>query len=209
MISTKKRKESKRKYYLKNRDKILEKCREKYKENREAKIAYEKKYREKNKKTIDAYQKEYRIKNKEKRRKSCREWHYKNKDRVKEYRKDNADYIKQWYRDYYKNNVQDRIARCLRARLNDALKGNSSTGSAVRDLGCSIEEFKKYIEAQWQEGMIWDNHGINGWHIDHIKPLASFDLTKPEELKKACHYTNLRPLWAKDNLSKGAKYDID
>ena len=55
--------------------------------------------------------------------------------------------------------------------------------------------------------MSWQNHGE--WHIDHIRPLASFDLTDPEERMKAGHYTNLQPLWAKDNLSKGCKYDED
>jgi len=53
--------------------------------------------------------------------------------------------------------------------------------------------------------MTWDNWTLDGWHIDHIKPLASFDLTDRKQLLEACHYTNLQPLWAKDNLTKNDK----
>ena len=55
--------------------------------------------------------------------------------------------------------------------------------------------------------MSWDNWALDGWHIDHIKPLSSFNLENREELKKACHYTNLQPMWAEDNLRKGSKYE--
>ena len=72
-------------------------------------------------------------------------------------------------------------------------------------LGCTIEECKTYLESLFKEGMSWNNHGLNGWHIDHIVPCSAFDLTKIEEQKKCFHYTNLQPLWAKDNLSKGDK----
>ena len=80
---------------------------------------------------------------------------------------------------------------------------SKKSGSAVKDLGCSIKDLKIHLEEQFQEGMNWNNHG--SWHIDHRKPLASFDLTKREQLLAAVHFTNLQPLWAKDNLSKGSK----
>lgn len=73
-------------------------------------------------------------------------------------------------------------------------------------IGCSPDELKKHLENQFQPGMTWDNHGLYGWHIDHIRPCASFDLTDPEQQKQCSHYTNLQPLWAQDNLDKGATW---
>ncbi len=84
-----------------------------------------------------------------------------------------------------------------------AIKTNAKIGSAVRDLGCSVSELMAHLEIKFQPGMTWENWG--SWHIDHIKPLASFDLTNREQFLIACHYTNLQPLWASDNLAKGAR----
>jgi hypothetical protein len=96
--------------------------------------------------------------------------------------------------------------RCnLRIRLNKALRGNYKVGSAVKNLGCSIKQLKDYLTARFQNGMTWDNYGKVGWHIDHIRPLSSFNLNNKKDFLQACHYSNLQPLWAKDNLSKGAK----
>lgn len=99
-----------------------------------------------------------------------------------------------------KNDINYRLSDRLRARLRSALKRNSKKGSAIKDLGCSISEFKIYLQSKFQEGMTWENCG--DWHIDHIIPLASFDLTIRNQLIKACHYTNLQPLWAIDNIRK-------
>lgn len=92
--------------------------------------------------------------------------------------------------------------RQLRTRLGAAIRGNFKTGSAVRDLGCSIAEFRDYIAAKFQPGMSWDNWGE--WHLDHIRPLAAFDLSDRARILVACHYTNYQPLWALDNRLKGA-----
>lgn len=104
-----------------------------------------------------------------------------------------------------KTNIQFKLRNVLRVRLNDALRKHLLKGSGVKLLGCSLESFRLYLEARFEPGMTWENHGRKGWHIDHIKPLASFDLTDPEQLKKACHYTNLQPLWEQDNLKKSWK----
>ena len=82
------------------------------------------------------------------------------------------------------------------------------SGHAVRLLGCTMAEFVAYIESLWSDGMTWENWARDGWHIDHIMPLSAFDLSDEDQVKVACHYTNLRPLWAKDNLRKGAKLDV-
>lgn len=98
-----------------------------------------------------------------------------------------------------------KLSCILRSRVSKIIKNNKKPGSFVQDLGCSIGELKQYIENKFQPGMNWDNWSMYGWHLDHIIPLASFDLTDREQFLKAAHYTNLQPLWAKDNLSKGDK----
>ena len=83
------------------------------------------------------------------------------------------------------------------------MKNNQKSGHTTDLLGCSIKQLKEHLEKQFKSGMFFSNYGK--WHIDHIKPCASFDLSKPEEQKKCSHYTNLQPLWAKENLEKGRK----
>jgi len=78
--------------------------------------------------------------------------------------------------------------------------------SKLELLGCSPQELKEWIENQFTEGMSWNKLGIHGIHIDHVLPCASFDLSIEENVSKCFHYTNLQPLWAKDNLSKGVKF---
>ena len=107
-----------------------------------------------------------------------------------------------WEERYY-GDLAFKLKTGLRSRMSRAIKTNAKAGSAVRDLGCTIPELKAHLEAQFQPGMTWDNWSLKGWHIDHIKPLTSFDLTDREQFLQACHYTNLQPLWASENLSKG------
>jgi hypothetical protein len=76
------------------------------------------------------------------------------------------------------------------------------TTNAVELLGADIETVRRHLESQFLEGMSWSNHGSRGWHIDHIKPINTFDLSDPKQLHECFHYTNLRPLWWKDNLGR-------
>jgi hypothetical protein len=70
-------------------------------------------------------------------------------------------------------------------------------------IGCSPIELKTHLESLFLDGMSWENHGVGGWHIDHIMPLST--AKTEEDVYKLSHYTNLQPLWAKDNLQKGCK----
>ncbi len=79
--------------------------------------------------------------------------------------------------------------------------------NSLQYLGCTLEEFKAHIESQWQEGMSWENHSLDGWHIDHIKPIDWY-VKHSDDPWQANHYTNLQPLWAEENLSKNNKIII-
>lgn len=111
--------------------------------------------------------------------------------------------------DYEKNRKKIdpvyKIACNLRRRINHIIKDDYKAGSAIKDLGCTPEELKEHLENQFQEGMTWENYGPKGWHIDHKMPLSKFNLEIKEEFLAASHYTNLQPMWAEDNLSKGNK----
>ena len=190
-------------YQTDNREIILQKARERNRKNPEANRTRVKKWKKDNPDRVkinrvkeyenrkEKYHSDEEYRNKHK--KSVIEWRSRNPDKVKEYRKINN------------SRLDVRITGNLRSRLRAAIKNNYKNGSAVRDLGCSISEFKKYLESLWQSGMTWGNYGLYGWHIDHINPLSSFDLTDMDQFFTACHYTNLQPLWAIDNLKKGSK----
>jgi len=108
-----------------------------------------------------------------------------------------------YIRDRRRTNIQCRLAGVLRSRLGSAIKGGYKAGSAVGDLGCSIGTFRLFIENQFEPGMTWDNYGE--WHLDHVQPLASFDLTDRSQFITACNWLNYQPLWAVDNIRKGDK----
>jgi hypothetical protein len=102
---------------------------------------------------------------------------------------------------------QYRMKMALHVRLYDAVKRQKGVKSSktLELLGCTVDQLQTFIGAEFEEGMTWENHGE--WHIDHIRPCASFNLEDPEEQKKCFHWTNLQPLWAKDNMSKGDRLD--
>jgi hypothetical protein len=101
------------------------------------------------------------------------------------------------------NSIHERIANSMRARMWVALKGKSSGGYLSR-LGYTIEQLKKHLESKFSPGMSWENYGR--WHVDHIRPCASFDLADEDQFAECWALENLQPLWAADNVRKGARY---
>lgn len=130
-----------------------------------------------------------------------------------QYRKDYISKNKDWWRKYereyrYSRKQEDmffKIKSNLSSRLSDLIQNRGLGQRTVELLGCDKNVFLNHLESQFTEGMTWENYGLKGWHVDHIIPLSSFDLTNEDEVKKACHYTNLQPLWWQDNLEKGNK----
>lgn len=125
----------------------------------------------------------------------------------------NDEYARNWRANYYgskyKNNQEYKLLQLLRQRVRSALKGETKDDTTLALLGCDINYFKIYIESQFTEGMTWDNHGRGSdkWHFDHIRPCASFDLNDPLQQKECFHYTNIQPLWERDNLRKFSNYE--
>ena len=183
-------------------------------------------YRIKNHLNILKKESEYRIKkankikiknnNYKKYKSHIKEYYKSNKKKIllyqKNYRQTNKIELQKqkniYLRKKYKQNLSFRILDNLRTRTKHTICGINKSDKTIKLLGCSIPEFRKHIEKQFKPGMTWKNHSLFGWHLDHILPCASFDLTKPEEQKKCFHYTNLQPLWAEDNLRKGDKIGI-
>ena len=124
-----------------------------------------------------------------------------------------AQMIRERQKERYYTEIQFKLKLAIRNRINQVLKrkNHKKIDSAVAGLGCSVEDLMTHLEERFHvnpdtgEVMTWENHAKRGWHIDHIKPLSSFNLENEEEFKEACNFKNLQPLWWKENLSKGNK----
>lgn len=147
--------------------------------------------------------------------KTCRRAYLKewgSSERVKkhktEYRKRNREHIREykklWEQNRANTHPEYRIRKSLRTRIYHAIKNSYKSDKTMSLIGCSLEYFIAYLESKFQDGMTLENYGE--WHIDHIRPCASFDLTDPDQQRQCFHYTNLQPLWAKDNILKGDRY---
>jgi hypothetical protein len=186
--------ENSRNWYKKNKEKHNALTKKKYQENKEN----YKKRQEKNKEHIKEYKKEYYKKNKERCIELSKERYKKNKENIN---KRNLEYInKRKQKDFvfkFKQNTRSLIYNSFKKGTNQ-YKKNSKT---EKILGCTIEEFRYYIESKFKKGMSFYNHGE--WHLDHIIPLASAN--SKNDIIRLNHYTNFQPLWAEDNLSKSDK----
>lgn len=148
----------------------------------------------------------------EDRRRRSREWYYANKQRASEnhkrWCKTNRPKINAYSKRRFNGSIRLRISSITKHRIWEVISDNGKrkVSKPFRFLGCDKQFLVHWLEKQFQPGMSWDNYGQYGWHIDHIRPLASFDLADENQQKIAFHYTNLQPLWWRDNLSKHAKW---
>lgn len=170
------------------------------------KKAYDKKWKQENREHHAASMREYRERNKERlaaERKQKRRLH----EPVQRILNPTRERRRALVRDRLKTDIHFRLRSHLATRLWTALKRRkqNKVGSAVRDLGCTLGELRAHLESRFQTGMTWENYGP-GWHIDHIIPLAAFDLSNRHQFMTAAHYTNLQPMWASENMRKGDKW---
>lgn len=98
-----------------------------------------------------------------------------------------------------------RLLRVLRRRFEKSVGFSRSSAFVIRLTGIPLEGLFTHISSQFKSGMSWENYGPVTWHIDHIKPCCQFDLTDPKQQAECFHFTNLQPLWAKENLTKGGR----
>ncbi len=211
-----------KKNYKKNKQKILIGNKNWRDNNKEKYRLNQKEYRDKNKKTIKKQRAKTYIKNRGKILINCKEYYDKNKENIQKYKKEywinNKIKLSKQKKIYNKENkrktnlrnkkrrkkdIHFRLLVNLRNRINKVLNGNDKSLSTMMLIGCEIDYLIFHLQEQFTYGMSWDNYG--DWHIDHKLPCVSFDLSKPSEQQKCFNYTNLQPLWAKDNIRKGNK----
>lgn len=193
-------------FFHKKGDRLTSKCKEcsgiynrqMYAKHREKRLEQKKEYgsRIDIKQNKAAYSKKYYSENREHLLKKQSEYEAKNKDRFRDKR---SKYMIKRYHE----NPQLKIKMNLSRRLRGLLYKNGK--QTIDFIGCTIEQLVKHLESLWKPGMSWSNYGRGGWHVDHILPCKSFDLTDHEQQKSCFNYKNLQPLWEFENLSKGSK----
>lgn len=159
-------------------------------------------YKKNNIENINKKNKEYFEKNRELNKIKCIKYRNNNleksRERYKKWRLNNKEKINS-----YNQIPIIRLKNSLRSRINELMNKKYNNPRTIDLVGCDYEFLINYIEKKFTEGMSWNNYGYYGWHLDHIIPLSS--AKTEEEMCKLCHYTNLQPLWAEDNLKKSNK----
>ena len=205
----------KREYYQNNNVEIAAQQREYRQEHKEEISAYHREYRQEHKEEIAAYHRKYQQNNKEKIAAGNREYYQTNKEKIaayqREYKQQNKEKIAAYQREYLRKRRRldpefNLICR-LRKRMWNAVKAaglNKKCAASIELLGISPQGLKEWIEAQFTEGMTWENR--SDWQVDHIIPCDAFDLTVDQNQRICFWYKNLQPLWDEDNLQKSNAY---
>lgn len=174
--------------------------------HKKEKEIYNKNYYQSNKKKICIHQKKYNVFHTNKIKKYQQQYRNTHKNKRRIYDQINKNNKNLYLKKRRKIDINFKITCNLRCRIWYALKNNSKSKSTMKLIGCSVEKLKQHLKKKFTKRMNWNNYGRKGWHVDHIRPCCSFDLSKPREQCKCFHYSNLQPLWAEDNRKKESKY---
>ena len=169
----------------------------------------------KDKETFKAKQREYYQNNRVEIAAKRREYYQNNKVEIGDkhrkyyqgYKKKVVAQQREYQRERYHFDPMYVIKLRLRSRMNIAVKHaglDKKYDSTSELLGISYQGLKEWLEAQFSEGMTWENR--SEWHIDHRVPCTAFDMTVPEQQRICFWYKNLQPLWATENLQKSNTY---
>lgn len=177
--------------FEKYRAKNPEKCKQFTADWKRRNPDYHKQWESENQSKRKEQQARFRSANPEKCREATRKWREKNKEK-------RAEYI----REKRKSCTFTKISSALRCRINDAIRTAKATkhDRSMNLIGCTVLELMNHLAEKFTEGMTWENHGK--WHIDHIRPCSEFDMSDPVQQMECFHFSNLQPLWARDNLMK-------
>lgn len=187
----------KKDYYERNKEKIKEVVKEYREKNIDVVEKRVKSYYERNRESLLEYKRIYHIENKEKLKELNSKWREGNRESIRD---NSRMYISNKRNTDVLFKLKDRISGLIRSSI--VSKGYKKSHRTESILGCTIQEFKEYIENKFTEGMSWENHGE--WHLDHKTPVS---WAKSEfEIYDLNHYTNFQPLWRIDNLSKGNRW---
>ena len=221
-------KEKRKLFYLKNRERLLKKQNDYYRDHAKERIQYQKNRYKNFPELVSALQRKRYYKNIKKSREQAKKRYYKDVEKTRRltrerYQKNKEKILLQGrkylsspkgravrnkrIRKRLKTDPKFRLNIRIRSRIHEVLKqkGKRKALSTLEYLGVpNIDFLKKYLESKFKAGMTWQNNTVHGWHIDHIKPVKSFDFSDINEIKKCWHYTNLQPLWAHENYRKGA-----
>ena len=190
--------QKRRAYYNQVKDTLNAKRRERYKLDSE--------YRERLRRQKSSYYQ----KTKEVAKERAKNYYYENRDKrlvqISELQKQKREQINQWRRNRERDVPEFKLANNIRKQVCKALSRNQKSCKSFDLIGCSPLDLRQHLEQHFDSRMSWENYG-SYWHVDHIRPLASFDLSDPDQQKRAFHWSNLQPLSASENRKKGAFYE--
>jgi len=206
--------ESRRAYREANKEKLAEIRKKHYEANREEMVEYSRSYREENENKVKEYDRWYKQNNKEKMKESQQKYRENNKEKLKEIQKRSYEKHKEERKAKTKERYDNSTRLQLDKRISSAIRNHLSYSKIQKNnrkweeiVGYTLEELMAHLESQFKDGMTWENRG-SYWHIDHIKPKSWFVFETIEDpaFKECWALSNLQPLKAEENLSKGNRY---